>query len=294
MRSETGWFIVVILLALVARKDSNCRAESLVCEPSVGPVLYLDYARREQYDNKVEAFMYFVPLISPTGVQIEIDPKTKFSAGVINRAFQVTGKNTFKLICDFDVYGTGWYRVVYTSKEMIDFVRQRHPNEKHLTKLLDWIQVDGPCQGQIIVLGRKQQQDVIIEQMTISFVRGETKSPVKTCIYDLPCVNDHYDYAYRSNVLIARVNALTFRRTETSPRMSVQIGSVVSENASEGWFSAFSAILANFLLPAQPVSVIGNQTMLQFGKALYFGEPEFVFPEAQTIRGYQWLEALTF
>lgn len=286
--------LISVLLAFLAANNRICCAENLVCEQSLGPVLYLDYHPREQYDNKVEAFMYFVPLTSLTGVQIEIDPRTKFSAGVINRTFHNTGKNTFKLICDFDVHGNGLYRVVYTPKEMIDFVRQRHPDEKHLTKLLDWIQVDGPCQGQIIVLGRKQQEDVIIDQMTISFVRGETKSPVKTCIYDLPCVNNHYDYAYRNNVLIARVNALTFRRTETSPRMSVQIGSIVSENASEGWFSTFSAILANFLLPAQPVSIIGNQTMLEFGKALYLGDPEFVFPEAQTIRGHQWLEALAF
>lgn len=250
-----------------------------------GPTLYLDYAPKTSFDNPVEAFMYFVPLTSLTGVRIEIDPATNFSAGVVNWNYEPLRGRQFRLTCDFDVYGQGLYRVVYDPKEMIDFVRSRHPKEKTLTKLLDWIQVDGPCRGQIMALGRSENGRIEIDQITVSFVRDDAKSPVKTCIYDLPPKNKQYDYAHRVNVLVARVNALTFRRSEDWPRMSVQVGSIVSENQAEGWISSLSAFLANFLLPAQPVSAIGNQTMLDFGKTLCEKQSEFVFPAAATIRG---------
>jgi hypothetical protein len=248
-----------------------------------GPTLQLEYTP-EQLANSVDAFMYFVPLNSLTGVRTEIDPNTNFSAGVINWQRKNTRKNTFTLTCDFEVSGSGLYKVIYEPGEMINFVGRKGQNEKKLTGLLDWIQFDGACRGQVEATGTLRGEEALIDQVSISFNRGGQRSPVTIAIYDVPRVENRYEYCNRQNNTVARVNALTFRRSEEDPRMRVEVATVQKAHQSEGLFSSITAMFANLLLSAQPVSMVGNETMLDFGLALYHKKPAFTFPVAETLR----------
>jgi hypothetical protein len=249
-----------------------------------GPTLQLEY-KPENLCNPVDAFMYFIPLISLTGVCTETDPNTNFAAGIVNwRREDDTRKNRFTLTCNFDITGSGLYKVLYEPSEMIAMIHQKHPEENTLTGLLDWIQFDGPCQGQVEATGTIRGGKTVVDQVCVDFTREGQRSPVTIAIYDVPFVDNRYDYSNHQNSTIARVTALTFRRTEDSPRMSVQLASVQKATGSEGLISSIKAMVANLFLPAQPISEVGNQTMLDFGQALYHKEPVFTFPVAELLR----------
>lgn len=277
-------FFVGLLFLSGLAATSPAEREALRSEPASGPTLQLEYIP-EKLCNPVDAFMYFIPLISLTGVSTETDPNTNFTAGVVNWHREDNArKNRFTLTCNFDITGSGLYKVVYEPSEMIAMIHEKHPDEKTLTGLLDWIQFDGPCQGQVEATGTIQNGATVVDEVCVNFTREEQRSPVTIAIYDVPFVSNRYDYGNHQNSTIARVTALTFRRTEDSPRMSVQLASVQKATGSEGLISSIKAMFANLFLPAQPISAVGNQTMLEFGRALYHKEPAFTFPVAELLR----------
>ena len=277
-----GFFFGAMCLVGLAAASSG-QQTALYNDMLSGPTLQLEYTP-EQLANPVDAFMYFVPLNSLTGVRTEIDPNTNFSAGIINWHRKDARKNTFTLTCDFEIIGSGLYKVIYEPGEMINFVSRGEQKEKKLTGLLDWIQFDGACRGQVEATGTLQGGDALVEKVSISFNRDGQRSPVTIAIYDVPRVNDRYEYSHRRNSTVARVNTLTFRRSDDAPRMSVEVATVQKAHQSEGLFSSITAMFANLLLSAQPVSMVGNETMLEFGLALYYKKPAFTFPVAETLR----------
>jgi len=249
-----------------------------------GPTLFLDYQPAEQFQNPVDAFMYFVPLNSLSGVRTEINPNTTFTAGVVNWQYTPGRKDNFTLSCDFEITGAGLYTVTYDPAEMIDMVHQRYPNNKTLTNLLDWIRFEGDCKGRIEASGCGQGNAAVINEVTVSFTRDGSKSPVVIAIYDVSDDNRQFRYADKINCIVARVNTLTFKRSEKSPRMGIELASLKKANQSEGWFSSLTAMLANLVLPPMPISEIGHHTMLDFGLALYQKKSSFTFPVAKTLR----------
>lgn len=248
-----------------------------------GPTLRLEYSARK-LSNPVDAFMYFVPLNSLTAVRVQTDPNTNFTAGIVNRHHKDIRYDRFMLSCDFEITGSGLYEVVYDPDEMINLVKRGKRTPARLTGLLDWIRFDGPCQGRIEASGRMQGKEAVIEEVSISFNRDGQRSPVTIALYDVPRVDNAYDYANRQNDTIARVNTLTFRQSDDNPRMSVEIASVYRMHQEEGLFSSITAMFANLLLSAQPVSMVGNNTMMEFGRALFYKETEFTFPVAETLQ----------
>ena len=192
-----GFFFVAICGFGLASASTE-RQTDLYNQLQSGPTLQLEYTP-EQLANSVDAFMYFVPLNSLTGVRTEIDPNTNFSAGIINWQRKDTRKNTFTLTCDFEVSGTGIYKVIYEPGEMINFVGRKKLNEKKLTGLLDWIQFDGNCRGQVEASGVVKGKEAIIETISIRFNRNGQRSPVTIAIYDVPRVDNRYDYGNRQN-----------------------------------------------------------------------------------------------
>lgn len=251
--------------------------------PATGPTLQLDYTP-EQLENPVDAFMYFVPLISLTAVSTEMDPDTTFSSGVINRQHRMLRRNRFVLTCDFEITGSGMYRVVYDPDEMIEQASGKETDKRVLTNLLNWIRFDGPCQGRIEANGTMRDGTAEVDTVTVSFNRNSRQSPVTIAIYDVPRIDGGYHFADRRNDTIARVNTLTFERGGDSPKMDVELASVHGQDSSEGLLSSIRAMFANWLLSALPISEVGNETMLDFGLALYHKEREFTFPIAETLR----------
>ncbi|NLK42417.1 MAG: hypothetical protein GX298_10245 [Planctomycetes bacterium] len=274
----------VIGLALVVCAASARSARTVDAEPpAAGPTLELGY-RAESLPNTVDSFMYFVPLTSLTAVSTTTDPNTNFTAGIVSRRCENKRNNRFDVSCDFEIVGSGLYRVMYDPVEMINLVSNGQTDKRCLKNLLDWIQIDGPCLGRVQAQGYAKDDEVVVEKVTVSFTRDGQKSPVSIALYDVPRKNNRYDYANRENPVAARVNTLTFSRSEKEPRMSVEVASVQKAGASEGMLSSIKAMFANLLLAPLPVSVVGNKTMLDFGQALYLKKTAFTFPVAETLR----------
>ena len=49
-------------------------------------------------------------------------------------------------------------------------------------------------------------------------------------------------------------------------------------------FSRLTAIIANALFTSTPIAQTGNETMMDFGTALYKKQPVFTFPYASNIK----------
>lgn len=278
-RSVLGVLAAVAVMTAAAQGHTDGSAE---CVQS-GPTLELGYAA-DALGNSVDTFMYFVPLTSLTAVHTVIDPNTQFAAGIVNRQCRYTRNNRFTVTCDFEIIGNGVYRVVYDPDEMIELVSNGDRTKRRLTNLLDWIQFDGDCLGRVEAVGTVRNGQAVVDEVTVSFNRGRMRSPVTILLYDLPRVNRDYDYSHRQNATLARVNSLTFRRSNQSPRMSVEVASVQKADQTEGIVGSIAALFANLLLSPLPVSEVGNDTMLDFGLALYQQDSEFTFPVAQTLR----------
>ena len=269
-----GFLLTASLLSIAVVADTK----------TYGPTLLLDYQPAETFKNPVDAFMYFVPLNSLTGVRTEINPGTTFTAGVVNWQLKKERKEAFTLSCDFEITGQGLYKVIYDPVEMIDLVQTKHPKDKTQTNLLDWIQFNGDCKGRIEASGYGQGDHAVIQEVTVSFTRDGSKSPVLIAIYDIPSVNGKFLYANKQNNTVARVNTLTFKRSEKSPRMNVEIASLNKADRSENWISSLTAMFANLVLHPMPISEIGSETMMDFGLALYRKKTDFTFPAAETLR----------
>jgi hypothetical protein len=102
------------------------------------------------------------------------------------------------------------------------------------------------------------------------------------------------DLLYRDNLLcitneiVARVNTLTFRKTEGRPRMAVTVSSVKRKEAGDSLWQklkgSVAGTLANFFIKPLPVESTGNDAMLDFGVALAGKESQFTFPRARNLR----------
>lgn len=250
---------------------------------SRGPALRLDYQPDSIPSNPVDCFMYFVPLTSPTAVAVSTEPGTTFCASITSWETKQRGSTAY-VKCDFEVIGQGSYCATYVPDEMIRHSLSRKRKAKEITKLLEWIRLDGPCLGRIEGYGKVIDGKIQMKSVEVSFNRDNSQSPVHVSIYDIPRVKGKFIYENRINRQIARVNSLGFKCDDDgSPRMSVEIASLKKAEEKEGFFSCLTAMIANILMTSTPVAPVGNTTMMDFGVALYEKEPVFMFPAALNI-----------
>jgi hypothetical protein len=92
------------------------------------------------------------------------------------------------------------------------------------------------------------------------------ESPVTIGLYDIRVRNGQYNYANRSNEMVARVNELTFKRSD-NPRMSISVASISKKTQRAGLFGWFKATVANLFIKPVRVDRRGNDTMPDFGQA---------------------------
>jgi len=274
-------YITLLLLITLALSGYAYAQQSAASDnQKAGPALHLDYDAGSAPTNPVDCFMYFVPLTSPTSVSVETDPGTTFRASITSWETKQRG-NKVHVECDFEVIGRGGYRATYIPDEMIRHSLKSKTKSKEITRLLEWIQLDGPCLGRIEGDGKVVDGQIQMESVEVSFTRDNSKSPVQVSMYDIPRVDDTFVYENRTNRQIARVNSLTFKcDDDETPRMSVEIATLTKPEEKEGLFSRLTAVIANILLTSTPVAPVGNTTMMDFGMALYEKEPVFRFPVA--------------
>lgn len=252
-------------------------------EVSTGPTIHLTDGPSAIL-NPASNLMYFVPLVSPTLVESLCSEDNRQVAKILSlqRNFK---KKDFRLVCEFDLQGSGSFTNTYEPNSMIEYWIPINKPGKTMTNMLDFIKLEGTGFGSVEVTGKTVQGRREVTTVRVHFNARGAKSPVSIGLYNLIPQDGQYDYANRSNRIIARVNNLTFRKTnpDTKPTMLVEVASIVDADEKEGFWGNVKGALANLFIPPVVVDKEGNDAMIQFGTALVNGNASFTFPKAKNL-----------
>ena len=259
-------------------------AGTLAAAPA-GPTLQLDYGCGRPYSNAVSQFMYFVPLISPEPVSVFTNAGSTQCARVLSFRCQTSGA-TFLATCEFEFTGSGFERNVFDHARNIRNHQQELQAGVSLKHQLDSINVTGDGLGSVEIEGVITNGQRVVNRVQFCFNRNGCASPVTISLADLAYARGAVQ---KENEMVARVNALTFRRTGGAPKMEVSLASVKRKGAGDGLWQNFYGSLKgaalNLFLPPLNVEAAGHQTMLDFGFALAMEKPTFTFPPAERLQG---------
>jgi hypothetical protein len=250
---------------------------------SNGPTLILNYGKETFKKNPVLAFAYFIPLVSPVLVDREISVNNEQQEGVISYERTVTS-NSFYVTCEFEILGKGFHKNTFDSAGMIARNIGNLKEGEPLTNMLDYIKFEGEGVGLIEVKGTTTGSTQTVTEVDICFNARDQKSPVTVGLYSVNPQNGQYKYENRYNELIARVDTLTFRKSEKNPRMGIEIASIHKKTEDESFWSTIKGLIANFFIKPLEVDKLGNDTMLNFGYTLLKQKPAFTFPKAKNIK----------
>jgi hypothetical protein len=249
---------------------------------SNGPTLILNYSKETFRKNPVLAFAYFIPLISPVLVDREISVNNEQQIGIISYERTVTS-NSFYVTCEFEILGKGFHKNTFDSAGMIvrniGDLKEGEPR----TNILDYIKFEGEGVGLVEVKGTITGSTQTVTEVDICFNARGQKSPVTVGLYSVKPQNGQYKYENRYNELIARVDTLTFRKSEKNPRMGIEIASIHKKTEDESFWGSVKAVIANFFIKPLKVDKLGNDTMLNFGYTLLKQKPAFTFPRAKNL-----------
>ena len=248
-----------------------------------GPTLRLGYGE-DSPGNPIGAFMYFVPLISPEPVSVHESAGNAQQARVISITRRFS-PGAFSTECEFTITGDGSHRNIFDHSDNV----RRHERQLRagdpLERVLQYISIEGPGRGLVEVEGVVTGRVATVTEARLRFNAHGESSPVSIGLADL---------MYRDNLLcitneiVARVNTLTFRKTEGRPRMGVTVSSVKRKEAGDSFWQKLkggvAGTLANFFIKPLPVESAGNDAMLDFGAALTGKEAQFTFPRARNLR----------
>ena len=248
-----------------------------------GPTLIMSYRRKEFIKNPIGSFMYFVPLIAPTLVDNISSINNEQQVGIVSCQIEVDSKS-FHVTGEFEISGSGFHMNTFDSAGMIAAYTDELKKGETLTNMLDYIKLDGDGYGRIEVKGRLTDVTKTVTEVKIQFNARGHKSPVTIGLYDIKPKEGEYKYENRSNEIVARVNTLAFKKTESTPRMGITIASIAKKSESAGFFGIIKGAIANFFIKPPKVDKLGNTTMLAFGDALLQKNPTFTFPKAKNIK----------
>jgi hypothetical protein len=247
-----------------------------------GPTVALSYSSRTFKINPISSFMYFIPLISPTFVDRETSANNEQQVGIISYERNVTSKS-FYVTCEFEILGKGFHKNTFDPVGMIAKHSGGLEEGEPLTTTLDYIKFEGEGFGRIEVKGTMTGSTPTVTEVDICFNARDQKSPVTIGFYSVKPQNGQYKYENRYNEIIARVDTLTFKKSE-NPRMGIEIASIHKKTEDESYWGTIKAVIANFFINPPRVTKLGNDTMLNFGYALLTQKPAFTFPRAKNLR----------
>ena len=252
--------------------------------PATGPTLQLDYGFGKPRNNPVSRFMYFVPLISPELVSVFTNAGNTQCARVLSFDCR-TNDGSFATTCEFEFTDSGALQNVFDHARNI----QRHQQELlaggRLKRRLDSINVSGVGNGSVEIEGTLTNGQHVVNLLRMRFNRRGHASPVTINLADIA----YHDGAVQmENEVVARVNALTFRRAAGTPKMEVALASLKRKEAGDGlWQNLIGSLkgaTVNLFLPPLTVEPEGQQAMLEFGLALATEKPAFTFPPATRLK----------
>ena len=179
--------------------------------------------------------------------------------------------------------GKGFQKYTFDPAEMIarnlDEVKDGGP----LTNILGWIEFEGEGTGLFEVRGTINGSQETVTEVIVNFNEGG-QSPVTAGIYSVKPQDKQYKYENKYNEIVVRINTLTFKRSENNPRMAIKIASIRNETEEESFGGDFEAFIANFFIKPLEVDKLGNDAMLNLGKAMADKRNTFTFPKANNIK----------
>ena len=264
--------------------DSNSVVSSVeVPADGNGPTVLLGYSKEEFQKNPISSFMYFVPLISPTPVARNTSAGNEQQVGIISYKRKITSKS-FSVACEFEILGKGFHSNVFDPAGMIaEHIGELKKGET-MKQTLDYIKFEGEGFGLVEVKGKMSGSTPSVTQVNLKFNARGGESPVCVGLYDVKPEDGQYKYENRSNLIVARVNEITFKKTDKTPRMGMVIASIGKTEDSRGFFNSLKAAIANLFISPTKVDKLGNDTMLNFGRALFRRDATFTFPKARNIQ----------
>ena len=233
--------------------------------------------------NPTPDFMYFVPLISPTLVYSETSKGNGQKSGLISDERESTSK-TFYVKGEFQMQGNGFHKNKFDSAGMIERNMKGLKKGKPLKNILGYIKFEGEGYGWIEVEGKLKGKKATATEVKVHFNgRGET-SPVTVGLYSVKPVNGEYKYENKYNEIVARVNILTFSKSTDKPLMDIKVSAVYAEGTKPGFWGKLKGSMANLLIKPLEIDKLGNDTMLDFGCALFNEKETFTFPKAKNLK----------
>jgi hypothetical protein len=253
-------------------------------EPT-GPTLQLDYGHGEPHDNPITRFMYFVPLISPEPVSVFTNAGNTQCARVLSLICRTNGR-TFSATCEFKFTGTGSLQNVFDHTNNIQMHMKELLAGGTLKHQLGSINVADAGNGSVEIEGTLTNGQPVVNMVQMRFNGHGVISPVTINLMDFV---HRMGSVQVENEMIARVNALTFRRTAGTPKMEVTLASLKRKEAGNGLWSnlvgSLKGATVNLFLPPLTVQPEGQLAMLDFGLALVTEQPAFTFPLAPRLKG---------
>ncbi|HWF18705.1 MAG TPA: hypothetical protein VG754_05530 [Verrucomicrobiae bacterium] len=251
---------------------------------ATGPTLHLDYAHGETNGSPAAEFMYFVPLISPEPVTLSKSAVNTQRARILSVTRRDKGES-FTVTCDMEFSGQGRQQNIFDHTKMIQRRESDLKAGKSLVRLLSSISVEGPGQLQVEVEGKMSGSTSTVNEVRLHFNAHGHESPVVIGLHDVKYIDGKFQPC---NGLVARVNTLTFHRTDGPPRMEVSVASVKRADAGDSMWQNFvgdlKGMAVNALIKPLVVERTGNETMLDFGLALTSRAGTFTFPKAKNLK----------
>jgi hypothetical protein len=248
-----------------------------------GPTLRLDYDQGGASSIPIDVFMYFIPLISSEPVTVTRTPGNTQRAHVTSVARQFS-EESFSVVCEFDFAGEGRLVNVFDHSESIRRQEWELKEGSSLKRRLDSISVEGAGSGILEVEGTITNHVPTVSEVRLRFDADGQSSPIGIGIHDI----EYHAGEYRSaNEMVARVNALAFRREPGRPKMYVTVASVNRKDGGSGlWQNLVGAVkgmAVNLVIKPIAVEADGHTAMLNLGLALAAAKPTFTFPKARNI-----------
>jgi hypothetical protein len=247
---------------------------------SNGPTVQLSYGKGVLEKNPMRSFMYFVPLISPVAVGGGVSPDNGQQAAIISYERKVTSRS-FCVACEFEMSGQGFNRYTFDPAGMIALriAESKKPKGEPLCHVLDYINFEGEGFGRIQIKGKIADGTETVTEVELEFNARGRRSPVTIGLYELKAKDGQYLYENRSCEIVARVNTLTFQKSE-NPRMDITVASISKKAGTNGPIAQLKAAIANLFIKPVKIDPVGNETLLHFGYALFEQKRTFTFPKA--------------
>ncbi len=250
----------------------------------VGPTLQLASEQGGESTNSTEAFMYFVPLISPEPLSIVTGPGSAQMTRLTPAMRKVSG-NSFSAMCEINFTGAGWQKSIFDLSHEIHRHEQDLKNGSTLLRQVRSIAVEGNGVATMEVVGSISNGTWAVSEVRLRFNAHGQTSPVTLEMCDVKYLDGDFKQV---NGVVAKVNTLTFRRQTRTPKMEVTVDSIKNKSASDSLWQSLKGkvegVAVNMFLPPLPVEEIGNRAMMDFGLALISGSPTFTFPFARNLK----------